>query len=177
MVAPPPAESASSKEPSPNLQQQLQQVAAAAAAVDPDLAAESSLRFPLPSGAASQPQTGAAGDGVPGESSLTNLGDSALLQPSTVVAASEQQQVQLDPAAEQQQVQQDPAETQQEAPAAQADTRGPRHQVCIFQSADAEDARVASQHIAQLHAAGRGGGCRRGGKRELCELKGQGNER
>ena len=137
-AAPPPAESASSQEPSPNLQQQLQQVAAAAAAVDPELAAESGLRFPLPPGAARQPQTGAAEDGVPGESSLTNLGDSALLQPYTAAAAPEQQQMQLDTADEQQQVQLTPAEAQQEAPAAQTETRGPRHKVSIFQSADAE---------------------------------------
>lgn len=138
---PTPAESASSKEPTPNLQQQLQQLAAAAAAVDPDLAAESGLHFPLPPGAASQPQAGTAEDGVPGESSLTNLGDSALLQPNTGATAPEQQQVQLEPADKQQQVQPDPAEAQQEAPAAQADTRGPKHQVCLFQSADAEASR------------------------------------
>lgn len=131
---PTPAESASSKEPTPNLQQQLQQVAAAAAAVDPDLAAESGLHFPLPPGAASQPQAGTAENGVPGESSLTNLGDSALLQPNTGATAPEQQQVQLEPADEQQQVQPDPAEAQQEAPAAQADTRGSKHQVCLFQT-------------------------------------------
>ena len=124
-------------------------MAAAAAAVDPELAAESGLRFPLPPGAARQPQTGAAEDAVPGESSLTNLGDSALLQPYTVAAAPEQQQVQLDPADAQQQVQLDPAdaqqqvqltpvEAQQEAPAAQTETRGPRHQVSVFQSDDAE---------------------------------------